>query len=621
MRNYENRQFVLLLIYITVAVIFIIRLLFMQVLTDRWTERAAQISEYKLYTYAPRGIIYDRYGNKLVENKTFYDMVVTPAKMRPMDTIAFCRLVGITKEDFIKKITIAKNYSQHIPSEFEKQISADNFELISEELYKYPGFFAQERTMRGYRKEIGAHVFGYISEVSPEDIEKNPYYRPRDYIGKKGLEQSYEEILRGERGVRYLLKDAIGKESGSYEGGKYDTMAVQGKNIYCTIDADLQEYGEKLMQNKKGSIVCIEPETGEILALVSSPTYNPSLMTGREKGKNYYGLLNNDSLKPLYNRAIQAMYPPGSIFKMAQALIGLQDGRITINTGFPCDKSLVGCHNHPAASDIKRAVQFSCNPYFFRATQRIIQQGKSRSIFKDSELGLRKWTEYMHEFGFGVDLGVDIPSLKKGFIPTVEFYDKYYGKGRWAFSTIYSISIGQGEVLVVPLQMANFTAHIANRGYYYTPHFVKGIDSIGNIPEKFREKHQMRINREYYDPLVEGMRAVVEEPGGTASSARLKDITVCGKTGTAQNPHGEDHSVFIAFAPMDKPKIAISVYVENAGFGGVWAAPIASLMIEKYLKGSVTDTLKEQRMMNAVILDVKKDKATTNAKSRKRLGI
>ena len=618
MRNFENRRFIILVIYFTIAIIFIIRLMFMQLFTDRWSDRAAKISEYKLYTYAPRGIIYDRYGEKLVENKTYYDLLVTPKKMKPMDTLAFCKLVGITKETFIEKVEAAKNYNYYIPSEFEKQINSDHFELISEELYRYPGFQPQDRTMRGYKSEIGAHVFGYLSEVSPEDIKSNPYYRPRDYIGKKGLEQSYEEILRGKRGVRYLLKDAIGKESGSYENGKYDTLAVPGENIYCTIDPVLQAYGEKLMQNKKGSIVCIEPETGEILALVSSPTYNPSLMVGREKGKNYSALEKNDSLKPLYNRAIQAMYPPGSIFKMAQALIGLQEKVIDFNTGFACDKSLVGCHNHPSAGDLKHGVQYSCNPYFYKVTQRIIQQGKSKSFFKDSELGLRKWTEYMHSLGFGIRLDVDIPSLNKGFIPHVDFYDKYYGKGRWAFSTIYSISIGQGEVLVVPLQMANFTAIIANRGYYITPHFIKGITRKGNIPEKYRTKNKTLIDAHYFEPLVDAMRAVVEEPGGTAQSAKIPGITVCGKTGTAQNPHGEDHSVFISFAPMEKPKIAVSVYVENAGFGGVWAAPIASMMMEKYLTGTVKDTAREQRITNAVILDVKKEKASTNAKSKKR---
>ena len=618
MKNFESRRYILLLIYFTVAFIFILRLSFMQLFTEKWTRRAAEISEYKIYTYAPRGIMYDRYGNKLVENKTFYDLLVTPKKMEEIDTLDFCKLVGITKEQFDEKIKAAKSYSWYIPSEFEKQISSENFASISEELYRFPGFFAQERTMRGYKKEIGAHVFGYLSEVSPDDLKKDPYYRKRDYMGKKGLEQSYEEVLRGKRGVRYILKDAIGKESGSYANGRYDTLAVPGQNIYTTIDPVLQEYGEKLMQNKKGSIVCIEPSTGEILALVSSPTYNPSLMTGREKGNNYMMLLNNDSLKPLYNRAIQAMYPPGSIFKMAQALIGLQENVIDYNTGFACDKSLVGCHNHPTASDLKKAVQFSCNPYFFRATQRIIQQGEAKSFFKDAELGLRKWTEYMHSFGFGVQLDVDIPSVKSGFIPHADFYDRYYGKGRWAFSTIYSISIGQGEVLVIPLQMANFTAIIANRGHYYSPHFIKGIGEMGNIPEKYKKKNQTKVKNEYFEPLVDAMRAVVEEPGGTARSAKIPGITVCGKTGTAENPHGEDHSVFIAFAPMENPKIAISVYVENAGFGGVWAAPIASLMMEKYLTGNVSDTLKEKRMMDAVILDVQKDKATTNAKSKKR---
>jgi penicillin-binding protein 2 len=613
MNNFENRRYILLLIYLTVAFIFLLRISFMQLFTEKWHTRAAKISELKIYTYAPRGIMYDRYGNKLVENKTFYDLLVIPNKMKSMDTAAFCTLIGITREHFDKKLQEAKDYSRYIPSEFEKQISSENFATISEELYRYPGFFAQERTMRGYRKEIGAHIFGYVGEVSKEDIEDNPYYKKRDYIGKSGIEKTYEEQLRGRRGVRYLLKDAIGKESGSFADGKYDTLAVPGENLYTSIDPVLQEYGEKLMQNKKGSIVCIEPETGEILALVSSPTYNPSLMTGRESGKNYQALVLNDTLNPLFNRATHAMYPPGSIFKMAQALIGLEEGVINFETGFPCDKSLVGCHNHPGASDLKKAIQYSCNPYFFRATQRIIQQGKAKSFFKDAEMGLRIWTKYMNSFGFGNRLDADI-AVKGGFIPHVDFYNARYGKHRWAYTTIYSISIGQGEVLVIPLQMANFTAIIANRGYFYSPHFIRGIGQVGNVPEKYKKKNMTMVRDDFFEPLIEAMRAVVEEPGGTARSAKIPGITVCGKTGTAQNPQGEDHSVFIAFAPMDKPKIAISVYVENAGFGGTWAAPIASLMMEKYLTGSVTDTVKEKRMMDAVILDVQKELATKNKK-------
>jgi penicillin-binding protein 2 len=622
MRNFEERRFTILLIFITVLVIFSIRLFYMQIINDYWKDRAAQISEYKVYTYPPRGIIYDRNGKKMVENKTFYDLMVIPKYLKEIDTTAFCKLVGITKEQFIKKINEAKKYSRYVPSPFEKQISSDNFERISEELYKYPGFYAQERMLRGYSQEIGAHVLGYISEVDSTDIKANPYYRSGDFIGKKGLEQAYEYELRGVRGVKYILKDAIGNETGSFENGKYDTAAMQGHNLYCTIDANLQAYGEMLMQNKKGSIVCIEPSSGEILALISAPTYNPSLMTGREKGKNYLTLLRNDSLKPLYNRAIQAMYPPGSIFKMVQSLIALEEGVITTHTGFSCDKSLVGCHAHPTANDLKKAIQFSCNPYFYQTTRRIIQQGKSKNAFIDSELGLAKWTKYMHSFGLGIDLGIDMPSVKKGFIPDTAFYNqpwpKGHGKHRWAFSTIYSISIGQGEVLVTPLQMANIAAIIANRGYYYIPHFIKGIGEKGNIPEYFLKKNHTLVSKTHFEFVADAMRAVVEEPGGTGGRAKIPGITVCGKTGTAENPHGEDHAVFIAFAPMENPKIAISVYVENAGFGGVWAAPIASLMMEKYIKGSVSDTLKEKQIKDAVILDTKKYKATLSSKKKKR---
>lgn len=621
MKNFDNRRFILLLIISVVAVLFILRLMTMQLMTDKWKARAAKISEWKVFTYAPRGVIYDRNGNKLVENKTFYDLMVKPVEVdKNMDKAAFSKLLGITEEEFEKRLEKAKNYSFYIPSQFEKEITSEDYGRISEELPKYPGFYPTERTMRGYRKEAGAHVLGYIAEVSGDEIKNDPYYKERDYIGKIGIEKYYEKILRGQRGVRMILKDAVGMESKPVEGGKYDTMAVQGEGIYTSIDAELQAYGEKLMQNKKGSIVCIEPETGEILALVSAPSYSPSLLTGREYGKNYMSL-QKDSLKPLPNRAITGLYPPGSIFKMAQALIGLQEGVINLNTGFPCDKSLVGCHNHPTAVNLTLAVQYSCNPYFYRATQRIIQQNKVRSFFKDSEIGLKKWTEYMHSFGFGVKLETDISGILKGFIPDVEYYNKIHGEGRWAFSTIYSISIGQGEVLVIPLQMANFAAIMANRGYYVTPHFVRGIGEPGkNIPEQFTRKNKTMVDAHHFEPLVEAMRAAVNDPGGTGSRAKVPGITVCGKTGTAQNPHGEDHAVFICFAPMEKPKIAVSVYVENAGFGGVWSAPIASLMMEKYLTGTVTDTLKEKTILDAVILDVKKEKATTNAKSRKRLG-
>lgn len=610
MNNFDNRKYVLLLIFISIALIFISRLFYMQLVTDKYYKRAIEISEDKIYTYPARGIIYDRYGNKLVENKYYYDLMVKASEVsKDLDVDAFCKILGISKQQFEKRLNDAKDNNFYIPYLFEKQISLEEHHRIEEQLYRFPGFYWQNRTFRGYRSEIGSHLLGYIGEISQQELDRDTiekYYRKFDFVGKSGLELFYEKEFRGKRGVRYILRDAIGVESGKFENGKYDTVATPGLNLYSTIDATLQEYGEKLMTNKVGSIVAIEPETGEILAMISSPRYDPSLMTGRKKGENYLRLLYNDSLKPLYNRAISATYPPGSIFKMVQALVGLEEKVIDFNTGFACNKELVNCHSHPSASNLEMAIMMSCNPYFYMTTRRIIQQGKSRSHFKDSEIGLERWVKYMNSFGFGVFLDSDIPMPKtgKGFIPDVAFYDKYHGKGRWAFSTIYSISIGQGEVTVVPLQMANLAAIIANRGYYITPHFIRGINKKGNIPEKYKKKNYTMVSQEYFEPVVEAMRKVVEEQGGTASMARTKDITICGKTGTAQNPHGEDHSVFIAFAPKDNPKIAISVYVENAGFGGLWAAPIASLMIEKYLKGTISDTLKEKRIIDKVILNL-----------------
>jgi len=437
---------------------------------------------------------------------------------------------------------------------------------------------------------------GYMNEVNDKDIEKNPYYKPRDYIGRSGIEKEYEQILRGERGVKYYLKDAIGISTGSYENGKYDTLPVQGKNITLGLDSKLQAYGEKLMKNKLGSIVAIEPQTGEILCMVTSPNYNPNLLVGRSLGKNYLEL-EKDSLKPLYNRAALSRYPPGSTFKTVMALIGMQEKVITPNTGFPCSKDLVGCHNHPSAQSVEQAVKMSCNPYFYYVVRRIVQQGKSKNQFKDAAIGLDIWAKYVRSFGFGTDLHTDLGGVTKGLVPDKAYYDKVYGEYRWAYSTIYSICIGQGEVNVTPIEMANLAAILANRGYYYYPHFIKDINGEG-VPEIYKQRNYTMVDTSYFTYVVNGMEKVVSEPGGTASRARLKDIVVCGKTGTSQNPHGEDHSIFIAFAPKDNPKIAISVYIENAGFGGTWAAPLASLMIEEYLKDSISDKAKEDRILN-----------------------
>jgi penicillin-binding protein 2 len=491
----------------------------------------------------------------------------------------------ITKQDFVIKIKKIRQYSTYKPSLFIKQISAKDYAILQEKLFRYKGFFVQIRTLRSYPESSAAHILGYVGEVNDKMVEKNPYYKSGDYIGISGIEQSYEELLRGKKGVKISMVDVHNRIKGRFANGEFDTLPIAGKNIYLTIDAELQKLGELLMDKKIGSVVAIEPSTGEILALVSAPSYDPSLLVGRVRSQNYTKL-NRDSLKPLFNRALMAKYPPGSIFKIVESLIGLDYGVITPNTGFACNKGLVNCHNHPTAINLTLAIQHSCNPYYHHVYNKIIQQGVSSNRFKDSEIGVARWAKSVREFGLGQLLDIDLPGMKKGRIPDVEFYNKWYGAGRWAFSTIYSNGIGQGEVEIVPLQMANFTTVIANKGYYVTPHLLRRIEGEKDIPFKLRKKHFVNIKKDYFNLVTNAMSQVVE--AGTARRAKIEGIQVCGKTGTAQNPAGEDHSVFIAFAPMENPKIAIAVYVENAGFGGTWAAPIASLMIEKYLTDSIS---------------------------------
>jgi penicillin-binding protein 2 len=603
MNNLSNRKFTIGLIFLVIGFIFLIRLFNVQVLNDKYKTDSDHNVLREIVQYPARGLIYDRNGLLLVYNEAAYDLMVIPKQVEEMDTVAFCELLGFSKEDFIQKYTKARNYSRYKPSVFEKEISSVEYAKIQEKLYEYPGFFVQTRTLRKYPRKSAAHILGYIGEVNQSDIEKNKYYKSGDYIGKSGIELSYEELLRGKRGVKRILVDVHNREKGSFNGGLSDTMAVTGQTIYTTIDAELQEYGELLMGNKKGSIVAIEPSTGEILALVSAPAYDPNKLVGRDVKKNYPILL-NDEVKPLFNRALMASYPPGSIFKTVQALIGMQEGVITENTSFPCNKSYVGCHNHPAAMDVSSSIKMSCNPYYYSVFKRILMQGKSKSIFKDSEIGLANWTKRVKKFGLGQRLQTDLPAIKSGFVPDVEFYNKWYGEGRWAFSTIYSLSIGQGEIGIIPLQMANLAAIISNRGYYYTPHLIKEIKDQDTIPSIFRIKNDVGIDAKYFNPILDGMQRVVEEAGGTARRAKIDSVEVCGKTGTAQNPHGEDHSIFMAFAPKNNPKIAIAVFIENAGFGGTWAAPIASLMMEKYLHDTIANPLKEKRILEANLMDV-----------------
>ncbi len=615
MRNIDNRKYVIALIFVLIPVTFIVRLFYMQVVDDKWKDRAAQISENKILTYPARGIVYDRNGVKIISNEVYYDIQVVPRQAKNTDSVALVQLLGISMEAYTKKMNKARSYSSRKPSEIVRQIPPDEFALIAPQLYKFPGFFEVARTLRIYPKHSAAHLLGYMNEVNDGDIEKDKYYKSGDYIGRSGIEKTYEKQLRGQRGVKYYLQDAIGISTGKYEDGKYDTLAVQGKNITLSIDADLQAYGERLMQNKLGSIVAIEPATGEILALVSAPTYDPNMLVGRYLGKNY-GVLKSDTLLPLQNRPMNSAYPPGSIFKTIMGLIGMQEGVITQNASFACNKSLAGCHNHPTAQNISDGVKMSCNPYFIQLTRRIIQQGKDPSVFRDAAIGLDIWAKYVRSFGIGTNLQIDFPTDVKGNVPNTNYYDnefpskkRPYGKYRWAFSTIQSIAIGQGEVLVTPMEMANLAAILANRGYYYYPHFIKSIDG-GEIPEVYRKKNRTLVDAPYFEPVIDGMWRVVHESGGTARRARIDSIAVCGKTGTVENfknINGKvyqltDHSNFMAFAPMQNPKIAISVFIENSGFGGTWSAPLASLMIEKYITGTVKDTVKENRILNTVLI-------------------
>ncbi len=600
-KPYTNRKYVVIAIFLVVGFVFIIRLFFLQIIDSSYILSANKNALRFKTSYPARGLIYDRNNKLLVYNEAVYDLMVVPRQVKAFDTIELCNLVGITKEDLILKLKKAKKYSSYAPSIFEKQISKENYGYLQEKLYKYNGFYVQSRTLRKYPLSIAPHTLGYIGEVSSNIVETEAYYKPGDYIGMSGLEKHYESILRGQKGSKIVMVDVFNREKGSFHNGIYDTLAIAGKALHSTLDADIQAYGELLMKNKIGSIVAIEPATGEILSMVSSPTYDPNLLVGRVRGANYNKLL-KDSSKPLFDRALMAVYPPGSIFKIVQSLVALEEGVITENTAFACDKSLVGCHNHPNAYDVKSAIKMSCNPYFYHVFKRVIQQGLAKSRFKDSELGLNRWNKKVLSFGLGQRLEVDIPSVYKGRIPDAKYYDKIYGHNAWAFSTIYSLSIGQGEMGIIPLQMANLAAIFANKGYFYTPHFVKAIGKNKSINPLFLKKNHTKVSDKYFQVVADAMYEVVNKSGGTASRARMDSIVVCGKTGTAQNPHGEDHSVFIAFAPRVNPKIAIAVYVENAGFGGSWAAPIASLMIEKYLTKNIKRKYLEERMLNANLM-------------------
>ncbi len=598
----------LILIVCVIGLIYTIRLFYLQGINEQLKAEARSIAEEEVQIPAPRGLIYDRKGKMLVSNQTVYDLMVVPREVKPFDTAEFCALVKMKKEELVAVFTKARARGEMRRRQIVvEQILPSDFATINEQLYKFKGFFARPYTLRVYPQKVGALYLGDVGKISPGEFEKqteDKYYTKLDLLGKSGIEKAYETELRGIKGIDYQFRDTYGMQH-EHKGDKEDLPAIPGTNLVCSMDAELQKYGEQLMQNKRGCIVAIEPETGEILCMVSSPTYDPNLLVGRIRGHNF-NVLVNDPQKPLFNRATQAQYRPGSIFKLAQSLTALQIGSITAETRIACNRSIIGCHGSHSFDDLEMAIVHSCNPYFRGVMQRVVEPGEDKNNrFKDARIGLARWQSYIQRFGFGSDLGTDIPGVKKGSVPGVEFYDKWYGKEQWAFSTIYSLSIGEGEMLVTPLQMANMAAIIANRGWFVSPHTVKQV-GLGNPPRpEYLIRQNLGIDSAHFRTVVNAMEKVMQ-PGGTAWRAAPKDIVVCGKTGTVQNAGGkEDHAVFICFAPKVNPKIAIAVYTENAGFGGTWSAPVATLMIEKYLNDSIAKTsiAREKTILDANFLD------------------
>ncbi len=599
MNFFDNRRYVFIIFTILVGLTFIIRLFFLQVIDTSYKISAENNSQSHVVVYPARGLIYDRKGELLVSNQAAYDIMVVPNNLQEFDTAEFCNILNISVENLVDWLNRAKNYSWRVSSVFMKQVSFDMAAVLQEKIYKYPGFYLQSRTLRTYARPIASHILGYVGEVDQNILENNDYYEMGDYIGIIGIEKSYEEVLRGIKGLKIYLKDVHNRIIGSYEDGKYDKAVQVGKNMMISLDSDLQEYGEALMKQFVGSIVAIEPSSGEILAMVSSPSLDPNKLIGRNLGESIKQL-SADTLNPLFNRALMAQYPPGSTFKTINALIGLQEGVINTRSSYYCDLGYyykgihVGCHSHEAPQELIGGIQHSCNSYFCNVYRRIMEN----PAYTDTEEAFSHWRDHVMSFGFGEKLGSDFSNELRGNIPTVEYYDHYYTKGHWNFLTIISMAIGQGELLITPIQMANMTATIANRGWYYIPHLARSIEGEKIIDSKFLEKHYTTIDSANFSPIVEGMYLAVNGgSGSTARIAKFQDLEICGKTGTAQNPHGEDHSIFIAFAPKDNPKIAMAVYVENEGFGGTWAAPIASLMIESYLTGEVTRNWLEQYVL------------------------
>ena len=610
MNKFGYRKWIIAAMVAAVCLVYIARLFSYQVLDDTYKIMADNNSQRIEIQYPARGLIYDRNGVLLVDNQASYDLMVVPHQLEHFDTLELLNTFGMSREELEKKLQAARRYSSYKPSILISQIPGDKYATFQEKLYRYPGFYIQTRTSRQYHVHHSGDVFGYTSEVTAEQIERDDYYIPGDYIGASGLERTYEKHLRGVKGKKIVLVDNKNRVQGSFRNGEYDEEAVVGKDLHTTLDIELQAYAYELMRNKKGGIVAIEPETGEILVKVSSPGYDPSLMVGLERGRNYRAL-ENDSLNPLFDRTIMAQYPPGSIFKTIQALIGLQTGVITTRTTVECHGGapIVGgrfmnCHWHDSPVTFKASIENSCNPYYVTVFRRILESPEYASV-RDA---YGEWRKQVLDFGLGAKLSPDFSGEVPGLIPTQEYYDRVLKTKKWYASYIISLSIGQGELLITPLQMANIATILANRGYYLTPHIVRPTGDSLQAPVV---RHELPIRREYFEDVIEGMQLVVTD--GTGRGAAVDSIAVAGKTGTVQNPHGDDHSVFIAFAPVEKPKIALIVYVENGVWGSRYAAPIAGLLIEKYLKGEISERKKalEKQMLESDLIHTNQVKTTS----------
>ena len=601
------RRLLLSSIIVIVGFTFIGRLSYLQLIRFAPNQILEDPAIKAVYDYPERGYIYDRNGKLLVGNQPAYDVMVIPRETKALDTLEFCSLLGISQERFDFQIEKARRYSPRLPSVLVPQLSKEDYAGLQEKMRKYPGFYIQKRSLRDYKTNSGANVLGYISEVNETDLRANPYYRAGELKGRTGIEKQYEEILRGRKGVKYIQKDRFNRDIGPYKDGKLDTLPKLGKELHITIDKDLQEYGERLMHGKRGGIVAIEPSTGEILALISGPTYDPALLVGRERSRNYSKLHYDSIARPTWDRSILAEPSPGSPFKTLNALVALQEGVIDPDTRFTCYNGFYvgnhkkGCHCGGGVRDMNSGIYKSCNAYFAGTFRKIY--GK----YETTDEGMDAWEGHMKSFGLGDYLGVDLPTGRPGRIPSKEFYDKWYGDNRWASSTIISNSIGQGEVALTPIQLANMTAAIANRGFYYTPHVIKEIGNNIEINAEFTERKYTTIEPKHFEPVIEGMANVYNV--GTARWLKIPDIDIAGKTGTVENftkidgkrVQLTDHSLFSAFAPIKKPKIAIAVYIENGYYGSRYAGHIASLMIEKYIKGAITRTDLEKKMLEKTL--------------------